>query len=401
MDYLTERQCEVYQASLRYPVKAEAARSIGMERSNYGKALAATLYRIAQKEQQVGPLKIHAPVNQNFKAQSALYDAATGEQKLVWLKTEKDEAARQAIIASFAESFLKPSQQVKIKAPTGELDTDLIPWIQIGDAHLGMLAYDKEVGHDFDMEICERELCTAIATLIDRLPKTERIVIQDMGDFTHYENKQGVTERSGHRLDCDGRYNRMIAVYADILRFICDTALAKFKFVDIILNQGNHSEKNDLWGRVFLQHVYENTKRLTILNNESVFIPYRMGNTFVLCHHSDKCRGPALAGVMANDFRQDFGETLYHYIDVGHVHHKQVTKENNGVTIESFNQLAPSDKYAHDGGWRSRQCITAVLRSKTYGEKGRIVLTAEEVKDMILRAPAGTAANARREVYTV
>jgi len=50
---------------------------------------------------------------------------------------------------------------------------------------------------------------------------------------------------------------------------------------------------------------------------------------------------------------------------------------------------------------RTRQCITAVLRSKTYGEKGRIVLTAEEVKDMILKAPAGTAASARREVYTV
>lgn len=50
---------------------------------------------------------------------------------------------------------------------------------------------------------------------------------------------------------------------------------------------------------------------------------------------------------------------------------------------------------------RCRDARNGVPDGKTYGEKGRIVLTAEEVKDMILNAVPGTSANVRREVYTV
>lgn len=320
---------------------------------------------------------------------------------LEWVKTSKTEEQNRQDFEIFAGEFLSDYKPLKpIKAPKCK-DDDLIPWFNIGDAHLGMLAYHDEVGHSFDMEIAERELKKAIELMIERTPKTKRCVLQDMGDFTHYENEAGLTEASGHQLDCDTRYNKMIRVYARLMRYMVDRLLESFEFVDVIINQGNHSRKNDHWMAVTLPMMYEKNKRLTVLNNGSVFIPYRMGNTFVMCHHSDKCKPAALASVMSIDFAHDWGETYYHYIDVGHVHHKSVTKETNGAIIESFNQLAPSDKYAHDGGWRSRAFLTVVLRSKTYGEKGRIVVTAEEVKDILNKVPAGTEPKRRRKVYTV
>ena len=110
-----------------------------------------------------------------------------------------------------------------------------------------MLAYHDEVGHSFDMEIAERELKQAIELMIERTPKTKRCVLQDMGDFTHYENEAGLTEASGHQLDCDTRYNKMIRVYARLMRYIVDRLLESFEFVDVIINQGNHSRKNDHW----------------------------------------------------------------------------------------------------------------------------------------------------------
>ena len=320
---------------------------------------------------------------------------------LEWVKTSKTEEQNRQDFEAFAGEFLSDYKPLKaIKAPKRS-DDDLIPWFNIGDAHLGMLAYHDEVGHSFDMEIAERELKQAIELMIERTPKTKRCVLQDMGDFTHYENEAGLTEASGHQLDCDTRYNKMIRVYARLMRYMVDRLLESFEFVDVIINQGNHSRKNDHWMAVTLPMMYEKNKRLTVLNNGSVFIPYRMGNTFVMCHHSDKCKPAALASVMSIDFAHDWGETYYHYIDIGHVHHKSVTKEANGAIIESFNQLAPSDKYAHDGGWRSRAFLTVVLRSKTYGEKGRIVVTAEEVKDILNKVPAGTEPKRRRKVYTV
>ena len=75
--------------------------------------------------------------------------------------------------------------------------------------------------------------------------------------------------------------------------------------------------------------------------------------------------------------------------------------EHPSIVIESFNQLATSDKYAHEGGWRSRSCLTVVYRSKTYGEVGREILPLERVRDIIEDATPGTNANKRAKVHSV
>jgi hypothetical protein len=322
-----------------------------------------------------------------------------GEVKNVWYRQDDQlELAKVAI-----DEFCKEQPPIKSKTPK-QLEpycTDVIPWFNIGDGHLGMISYHEEVGEAFDLSIAERELCAAMGILIDEAPVTERCVIQDMGDMTHYENSAGKTSHSGHDLDCDGRFAKMIKVYARTMRFIMDKAVAKYKYVDVIINQGNHSRINDFWMVTLLQHLYEDNDQVTILNNDNVFTPYRMGNTFVMTHHSDKCRPNKLVDVMSTDYRQDFGEAKYKYIDIGHIHHSMVLKEHPGVTLESFNQLATRDQYAHDGGWRSSSCLTVVYRSKTYGEIGRNKLSLERVRDVIDNAKAGTNCNIRPTVHSV
>lgn len=342
------------------------------------------------------------PDGYHVKGTSTLYDF-DGNPKMQWVKSGLDYERQKQIIEEFTESFIKEVPHLEsIPDPQKtKFNKDIIPWFQIGDAHIGMLSHEAEVGHNFDLKIAERELIKAMTLLIDRSPVCERCVIQDLGDGTHYENMSATTEASGHALDSDGRHPKMIRVYAKVMRAIIEKALSRFKYVDVIVNQGNHSRTNDFWMVILLEHLYRDSKRLTVLNNSSVFIPYRMGNVFVLCHHTDKCKPAQLAGVMANDFAQDWGETKYHYIDGGHVHHSQSKKELNGAIYESWNQLAPIDKYAHDKGYRSRSCLTMVERSKTYGEVGRKTITIEEIKDILESLPAGTTANKRREVYSV
>jgi len=188
----------------------------------------------------------------------------------------------------------------------------------------------------------------------------------------------------------------MLRVYSRTMRFIIDKALTKAKFVDVLINQGNHSRINDFWMRELLTVAYGHTGRVNVLDNDSVFIPYRMGNTLVMVHHSDKCPPARLVGVMTTDFRKDFGETEFHYIDIGHVHHHFVSKEHPSVVIESWNHLAASDKWAHDSGYRSRKAISCVLRSRTYGDVGRRILPIEEV-----RARLGISAKVGKAVFTV
>ena len=229
-----------------------------------------------------------------------------------------------------------------------------------------------------------------------------RFVINDLGDMTHYENFTGTTEASGHALDYDTRFPKMISTYSRVMRFIVDTVLTKADHVDVIINQGNHSRTNDIWMAELLRVAYAHTGRVNVLNNGSPFIGYRMGRTFVLTHHSDKCKPARLVDVMMSDFGIDSGECEYRYIDIGHIHHGMRMNELAGATVESWNTLAAKDKYAHDYGYRARQSISIVDRSRSYGDIGRRVLPIRRVRDLIRSTvDAGHYVPAEKRAYIV
>lgn len=298
----------------------------------------------------------------------------------IWLKTVK---AEQDYWQGIAEAIQTVEPVSNVPIPTGLPDGDIIPWLQIGDAHIGMLANEEETGADFNVEIGEREICAAAAELIENAPPCKRLVINDLGDATHYETFKAETEASGHSLDQDTRYWKMVRAYIRITRFIVDRALEKAETVDYICNQGNHSRSNDIWIAALVEALYGQTGRVNVLRNESPFIAYRMGKTLVVVHHGDKAKPEKFRDVASTDFSTDWGECEFIYLDGGHVHHSQ-RKELAGCLFESWNNLAPRDKYAHDGGWRSKQCMSLVLRSRTYGEIGRQVMPIERVRDLIL-----------------
>jgi hypothetical protein len=323
-------------------------------------------------------------VPDGFKVKGvSTYYNADGKPSGQWVKSSADAERYAEIIQEAIGAFIEDVPKLTPKPSPLDFQDDVIPWIQIGDAHIGMLAQADEVGENFDLKIAVNELTTAIFKLIDELPSCERMVINDLGDMTHYENFTATTEASGHALDFDSRFPKMIRAYSYVMRAIIEKALSKAKHVDVIINQGNHSRTNDIWMAELLRVAYGHTNRVHILNNDSVFISYRMGKTLVMVHHSDKCRPNKLVGVMTTDFRKDFGETEFHYIDIGHIHHHMVSKEHPSVFIESFNNLAANDRWAHDAGYRSRKSITVVLRSKQYGEVGRRLLPIQEIRDLL------------------
>ena len=398
--WATVRQLEYIEAIEKYGSIRAAAKALNVNKNTIQDSIQNLKNKAAR--QGFAPdfdLRKSIPEGYVLKGASTYYNAE-GKPTAQWVKSAIDTQRQAELMRQAVAVFVEDVPKFKAKPAPAEYQSDVIPWIQIGDAHLGMLAHADEIGENFDLKIAERELCCAIATLIDELPNCERIVINDLGDFTHYENFAGVTEASGHALDYDGRFPKMIRVYIKVMKFIVERAMSKSAFVDVIVNQGNHSRTNDIWMAELLNAGYGHTGRLNVLNNGSVFIGYRMGNTLVMTHHGDKCKPTQLVHVLTNDFRKDYGETEFHYIDIGHVHHGMVMKEHPGVFVESFNHLAALDKWAHDSGYRNRKSITVIKRSRQFGEVGRRVLPIQEVRKR-LEAAYGKAQTKEREVFTV
>lgn len=385
-EYATERQREKLQAINTYKSARAAARALGVCFNSVREAL----LQVQRKAALQGYSPDHdmtrvVPEPFVLKGVSTYYNKE-GKASGQWVKSQLAQEQYNEMVKAAIAAFVEDVPQLPVTSAPLDFQSDIIPWIQIGDAHLGMLAHAAETTENFDLKIAESELCGAIALLIDEMPPCERIVVNDLGDFTHYDNMAAVTAASGHPLDADGRISKMLRVYSRTMRFIVERALTKAQHVDVLINQGNHSRVNDLWMSEMLRVAYAHTGRVHVLDNDNVFTGYRMGNTFVMVHHSDKCPPARLVGVLTSDFREDFGETEFHYIDTGHVHHHFVSKEHPSVVIESWNHLAPNDKWAHEAGYRSRKTITVVLRSRTYGDVGRRVLPIEELRARLQRA---------------
>lgn len=399
--WATVRDLEIIEAIEKHGNQRAAARALGCGESG----IRGSIQRMEKRAALKGFSPKHnltRPIADGFKMRgtSQLFRRGEAEPVLEWIKTSADDERQAEMRREMLAAFTDELTPIQVQPWPLDWQSDVIPWIQIGDGHLGLLAHAAEVGESFDLRIAEAELCGAIGILIDELPNCERLVVNDLGDMTHYENFAATTEASGHALDFDSRFPKMIKVYSRVMRFIVEKALTKAHHVDVIVNQGNHSRTNDIWMAELLRVAYGHTGRVHVLNNDSVFIAYRMGNTLVMTHHSDKCKPAQLAHVMTNDFRKDYGETEFHYIDVGHVHHGMVLKEHPGIFVESFNHLASLDRWAHDSGYRNRKSITIILRSRRFGEVGRRVLPIQEIRARLDKA-SGAGVAAEREVFTV
>jgi len=345
-----------------------AARALGLSKSSLQERKA----RLARKGFAPEHDLTHTvPDGYKLKGASTLYDRH-GAPVLQWVKSSEDrdrqiEIMREACIALTADL---PQAAPRPIAPKTDFRDDLLTAYPIGDPHIGMLAWAPETGDDWDLNLAESVHCGAMRALVGAALPTRQALIVNLGDAFHYDSLAPVTPRSGHHLDSDGRYAKMVAVGMKIIRQCIESALEKHERVHIINAPGNHDETGALWLSIALSHIYEHEPRVTVETNPSVFAYYRWGKNLIGIHHGHTCKPAALAGVMAADRAVDWGQTLHRYWWMGHVHHES-KREYPGVSVESFNTLASKDAYATNGGWRSRESMQSITLHREHGEVAR------------------------------
>lgn len=305
---------------------------------------------------------------------------ADGSIAAQWVKSKIDPEQQAALLAAALEAFTAQLPQVKPRVAPVRTRDDLMVGYPIGDPHIGMRAWSAECGDDWDLAIAERVHCAAMAALVDAAPATEEALIVNLGDALHYDSMAPVTPRSGHMLDADGRYAKMIAVTIKVIRQCIESALTKHKRVRVICAPGNHDETGALWLAVSLAHIYEREPRVSVDTSPAVFLYHRWGKNLIGVHHGHTCKPDKLPGVMAADRAKDWGETEHRYWWMGHIHHES-KREYPGVSVESFNTLASKDAYATAGGWRSRESMQAIVLHKDHGEVARSRVSAAMFRD--------------------
>lgn len=345
----------------------------------YGMSQRVVQRRVAQlKETGYDPANdrdYNNPVNHPVAGYSTLVrhksadDSSTGKV-LEWVKTRVD--VRDQLDAATAMldtmiSDIKPLPVIPFKNTVAT--TDQFTVIPIGDPHIGLMTWSKEVGEDWDIKIADRVYRKVFKRLLSNLPDTEECILVNTGDFFHADNIQGETSRSKHKLDLDGRHGKWLDAGFVVIRMFIDACLRKYKKVEFINVPGNH---DDILGRAigsYVWQLYRDNPRITVQKGDSPFQYVKRGKVLLGFAHGHTCKLSSLPGKMADDQFKLWGKTTYRHWITGHVHHNSWTqfKEHPGCKVETVGIIPPKDAYAHGGAYGAARGIQGIIFDKKIG----------------------------------
>lgn len=284
-----------------------------------------------------------------------------------WVKTEIEKEKEYNALKDSISALVEDLPQLEPNSYTTGNYEDLMAVYPLGDPHIGMLAWGEESGEDWDLAIAEKVFINIFDRVVKTAPRCKYGVIVNLGDYFHRDNAEGVTSRSGHHLECDGRFAKMVRVGLKIMRRMIESSLEHHEIVEVWNIPGNHDDVSSLFLAAALKHIYEKDKRVVINDNPNVFQYKVFGKNLIGAHHGHTCKMDKLPSVMAADKSKEWGETEFRYWLTGHIHHDS-KKELPGCIVESFRTLASKDVYANSGGWRSGRDQKVIVYHKDMGE---------------------------------
>ena len=311
-----------------------------------------------------------APDGMYVRSVSTLVDGQTGAVKQQWVKADKIKEAEEKRLVEAIKAAFGDAPKVPEIDPPEVSDFDLLTIYPMGDPHLGMYAWAEETGSDFDLDIAEKNLVEATRRLVSASPASKYALIVNVGDFFHGDNSTNRTNRSGHALDIDTRYQRVLRIGIRTMRACIDACLAKHDHVKVINEVGNHDENTAQFLTLALDLLYEQNPRVSFDMSPAKFHYHRFGKNLIGVTHGDMVKPDELGGIMATDQPADWGATRHRYWLTGHVHNRRVF-ELPGCLVESFRTLAGKDSWTAASGYRAGRDMQSIVLHREWGERER------------------------------
>lgn len=266
--YCTPRQKEVLEAIEQFGSARAASTALGMAIGGASE----TYICVKKKAAKAGYSPEHdftRPVPDGFVAKGvSTYYNKEGKPSGQWVKASLTHQALLDAMQEAVDGFKGNIDQASpIVAPTAS-DEHLCNLYTFTDYHLGMLAWHKEGGSDWNISIAERTIIAALQQMIEQSPKAHTAVINIQGDFLHTDGKTPVTPASKHVLDADSRFPKIRKSAIRVIRSMVAMSLLRHQDVHLVIAEGNHDEESAGWLADLFSVHYEEEPRVNV--NDSV-----------------------------------------------------------------------------------------------------------------------------------
>lgn len=262
----------------------------------------------------------------------------------------------------------------------------MLEW-KLMDHHMGMYSWAAETGASYGIEMAQFLIEQAARAVFGSHGHVARTVIVLGGDTFHSDNRDGKTEKSGHSLSVEGRYEESLdAAYAAMTTAI-DIALQKSDQVDVIILSGNHDWHTAKgFSRTLAAH-YRSCDRchVDISPGQHKFV--RWGNNYYMYTHGDTAPANRLATYMLNHIiDNDITGIRRKLVRKAHLHKRgRVVPpgliEENGVIIETYPTMAAPEAYSVEAAYCQCRATVAEVYHKEYGMRSRMELGVNELME--------------------
>ena len=291
-----------------------------------------------------------------------------GEEVMQWVQAKPD--GTDVFIDAIKEVFDEYKGRATLVLRPKEVSKSLLSVYPIADQHMGLLAWKKETGESYDLEIGAERLRLCARDLISQSPPSAQAIILNLGDYQHNDDGRNATPANGNALDVDGRYFKVLTVGIQVMQDVIELALNKHKQVLVRNLPGNHDPHASIALTVALAAFYSKEPRVTISQDPSEFFFHRFGQTLIGANHGHRIKPADMAMCMAAQCREDWGRTRYKQFFYGHFHHER-GREYGGVRTECFQSLAAKDAWSHSMGFNAGQSLVGLTLHEERGEIGR------------------------------
>lgn len=254
----TAQMQEAVDAYAKYGTEYAAAEALGISRGAFSNR-----FRRGVKAGLDQAIVHPAPQGHMVKGVSTLY-AGDGTVVQQWVKTRTDGPSLDDIAQAvkFAlDGYVSPPQLIPNPQST---DADLATVYPLSDWHIGLLAWHQETGDDWDLSIAKDVISRAMRRLVASSPASEQAVVIGLGDLLHADNYQNRTARSGHVLDVDGRYPKVLRVATELVIETIELALQKHAKVLVRLIPGNHDDQSAIAVSLAIEMFFAGNERVTV-----------------------------------------------------------------------------------------------------------------------------------------
>lgn len=366
---LTDDLCrEAVEAVRRFGGQSEAARQLGLDRST----LRNRLLKARQRGLDVDPAIAEAK-------------AAVGTSLspvLAWAKTKSDDGTSYSVL-------LRPDQPspekladrlsaaleglpaiAPIDAPT-HCDSELLTLYPIADAHIGMMAWGKETGEDYDLKKASARLIGWMGRCVAASPASKTAIILDAGDLLHADDQTNQTPKSKHALDVDTRHYKSVEAAISTLAIAIENAALKHERVIVRILPGNHDTHSYMAVMFALAERYRENPRIHLQKVPGEFFVHKFGKVLIAAHHGDKAKAERMVLFLADQYAAIWGRTDHRFLWTGHLHHHK-SQDIGGVQWEQLRALTARDAYAVSHAYTARAQLQGITYHRTKGEVQRV-----------------------------